>query len=297
MPVDDSSWRLCYHLRDLLPDGVALAPNPGHELFEKLNHKASLAEVARKFGVPTPRVWQPDPNAPDLPYPVLLKPCRSTGGAGVGLIEDRQQLLAAIETPGETLLQEFIDGDDVTLTLLADRGEVVAVSASRVLRPYPAPYGPSARSVTIADEGLEQSGVKLLEGLGYHGIANLDFRRCHTTGVSYLVDFNARFGGTTAIAVAAGGDVITMLYDIANGQPYERLPRPQVGLEYSWLYYGELLSYAEAKDWKGALWRLARLPRVETNFTWSDPRPHPVQFFAGLRNRILGLRRSDDMVS
>ena len=251
-------------------------------MFRHLTDKRSIPALADKYGVATPKTWAPYPEA-DIPYPVLFKPAYSAGGYGIRLLLSREDLLRALkEQSAEAVLQEVLeDGDEVTLSMLADRGKVFAVSACKPLLNHPRPFGPAMRSLTIEDDELVAAGIRLLEGLNYHGSANLDFRRSRTTGTPYLLDFNVRLGGTTGIAIASGVDLPFMLYRVGMDLPYEPMPAPQVGLEYSWLFYDELLAYAQSRDWRGALRRLARLHQVETNFAWNDPWPHFYQFYAG----------------
>ncbi|MDA1237088.1 MAG: ATP-grasp domain-containing protein [Acidobacteria bacterium] len=293
MPTADEGWRLCHAIVRELPEGITIAPNPGAALFEALHDKDSLAGIARRCGVASPRTWAPAEaarlaRAGQLRFPALWKPRRSFGGVGIERVEDLQRLEALLPGASDAVVQEWIEGEDVSATALAESGRTLAVATYRVLRQHPARYGPAVAAETIADEVLEHRIEHLLASIEYSGVANLDLRREKETGELYLVDFNARFGGTTEIALEAGVDVVSMLYDLVTGETPQSRPRMRAGVEFSWAFYGEIHHLAEQGSVRKALAWAARLRQSRTNGSWRDPLPHGVQLLSGALRRQWG---------
>jgi predicted ATP-grasp superfamily ATP-dependent carboligase len=215
----------------------------------------------------------------------VWKPRRSFGGVGIERVEDLQQLEALMSGAEEAIVQEWIEGQDVSATALADSGRTLAVATYRVLRQHPARYGPAVAAATVADEALERQVEHLLASTEYSGVANLDWRREKATGKLYLVDFNARFGGTTEIALAAGVDIVSMLYDVAVGDTSTLRPRMRPGVEFSWAFFGEMHQLVELRSVRDAVTWATGLHRVQTNGSWRDPLPHGVQVLSGALRR------------
>ncbi|MEE2775957.1 MAG: ATP-grasp domain-containing protein [Acidobacteriota bacterium] len=215
LPIGDDGWRLGWEVEDSLPPEVSLAPSPGLDLFEATFDKARLAVLAARAGVEMPEGWLPESwqqlaDATDrVSMPVVLKPRETTGGVGIRRVERADALLSiarAADGP-VPIVQEWFEGDDVTVSLLADKGAPLVACVYRTLRQWPHPYGPSVASKTIRDPEALDAAFRLVRSLGYRGIANLDFRRSRSDGRLKLLDFNARFGGTTEIALASGVDL------------------------------------------------------------------------------------------
>lgn len=290
MPTADEGWRLCHAIAGDLPEGVTLVPNPGAALFEALHDKDSLAGIARRCGIATPCTWAPAEAARlarlgSLQLPALWKPRRSFGGVGIERVEDLRRLEALLPEAEDAIVQEWIDGEDVSATALAQSGRTLAVATYRVLRQHPARYGPAVAAATVPDEVLERRIERLLASIDYTGVANLDLRREKATGKLYLVDFNARFGGTTEIALAAGVDIVSMLYDAAVGKAPGPRPRMRAGVEFSWALFGEMHHLAEHGSVGEALTWAVGLRGVRTNGSWRDPLPHGVQLLSGALRR------------
>jgi len=295
LPIMDHAWSVVYsHLTDW-SDYTTLIPCPDSALRDELGDKARLARLAEAHGVAMPRTFAP-PSVEEalalqdeLPYPVLLKPAAGTAGIGISLVRDAASLEAALQADDTPpMIQEYVEGEDLELTILADRGEPVAGSAYVTLRNRP-PYGPPVACRTIHDDEFMRIGTGFLRGLGYHGVAHLDFRRDRRDGEPKLLDFNVRLAGSNEISTRTGVDFAYLLYQLALGRRVEPCFEYEVGTEFRWPLFGEI-RHLVCSPHKGAVAsELLRWRGVHTDVSLSDPLPHVVDLFNVLANVGAGL--------
>jgi len=286
MPVFDTGWSVVYKFYEDYVSLTNIVPNPGRELFEKLQDKHCLNDLAENYGVPIPKTYR-FKSIDDalsvrhsLPYPILLKPRKGNGGIGIQRAENAGQLAKILEQREDLpLLQEQIDGEDLELTVLCVHGEPLAVSTYVSLRNAPLPYGPPVACRTIRDNNLVRTGVNFLRKIRYHGVAHLDFRRDRRDGQPKLLDFNARIAGTNEISLSSGIDFGFLLYRLAIGEN----PKPSfafdTGREFRWLMPGELMHLKQTSHKIQTLRNLSKWNNVHTDISLSDPLPNVAMVF------------------
>lgn len=169
MPVFEQSWQVVNSFYAEYESLTTIVPNPGPKISEILSDKGSLADYAEKYEVPIPRTFRPatvgDALAlsSSLPFPVLLKPKRNTAGVGIKRTNDGKEFMEALRGVNDIpVIQEYIEGDDLELTVLCAYGEPVAGSVYISLRNAPLPYGPPIACRTIKDETLMATGIEFL---------------------------------------------------------------------------------------------------------------------------------------
>ena len=280
LPVGNQGWAVILRYFADYAGVTAVIPSPGWDLFERLRDKATLAALAEEHEVPVPLTFRPQTHEEALalrhrlPYPVLLKPRASEAGVGIVRADDQHQLTEALTQSGEVpLIQQYVDGEDLDLTLCCVHGRPVAVSTYVTLRKYPEPYGVPVACRTTRDDELIEIGTRFLGALRYHGVANLDFRRDRRDGRPKLLDFNPRLAGTTEVSVASGVDLPWVLYRLALGEEPQRLLSSKPGVEVRWPI-GEFQHLLATRDKRSALRALWRWRRVATNVSLADPLPH-----------------------
>ena len=286
MPVFDTGWSVVHKYYEDYTSLTTIVPNPGRELFEKLQDKHCLADLAEYYGVPTPRTYRFKSTDDalsvrhSLPYPILLKPYKGNGGIGIQRAENADQLAKKLER-GENLplLQEQIDGEDLELTVLCVHGEPLSVYTYLSLRNAPLPYGPPVACRTIRDENTVRIGTEFLRKILYHGVAHLDFRRDRRDGQPKLLDFNARLAGTNDVSLYSGIDFGHMLYRLAMGEALEPSFAFEKGKEFRWLLPGELMHLKQTPYKIRTLKSLSRWSNVSTNISLRDPLPNVAMAF------------------
>jgi predicted ATP-grasp superfamily ATP-dependent carboligase len=280
LPIMDHAWSMVYIHCDDYAAHTTVIPRPDPDLRAVLGDKARLVRAAVANDVPVPRTYLPQSMdqalelEPDLPYPVLLKPATGTAGSGIRLVQQPGDLADAMQaSEGVPLIQEFVKGEDLELTILADHGEPVAGSAYVTLRNRPT-YGPPVACRTIRDEHLMNIGTRFLRDLKYHGVAHLDFRRDERDDLPKLLDFNVRLAGSNEISTRTGVDFALMLYQMALGRRVEPCFEYEVDTEFRWPMYGELRHLARSVNKRAVLRELVHWRGVETDVVLNDPMPH-----------------------
>ncbi len=209
------------------------------------------------------------------PYPVLLKANTGVAGKGIDRAENAGRLEAILKNRSDIpTIQEWIEGEDLELTIFCDHGKPVAGHVYLSIRNAPIPYGPPVACRSIRDDEFLATGCKFLRDIGYHGVGHLDFRRDRRDGIPKLLDFNARIAGTNEISLRTGVDFGYMQYQMAIGESLRECFDYELGREFRWLFPGELRHLAETPDKLGNLWQLLHWRKVSTEVSLSDPMPH-----------------------
>jgi hypothetical protein len=152
-------------------------------------------------------------------FPVLVKQDLNSGGAGVWICEDREDVITAfeelnrdgkegsylrslwkmynltpfmrnIDKPGSVSIQEFIDGDPYLHSFVALEGEILGGNTVRRELPYNGPSSPHCRYCPTENEDIRRASEAVVRKTGFSGFGCTDFMVDHNTGVPYLIECN-----------------------------------------------------------------------------------------------------------
>ncbi len=139
-------------------------------------------------------------------------------------------------TGGMPILQPFITGRLMAFSSVVDgNGQMLARVQQVAERTYPREAGLSVRARTIAiDEQLAELVARLLSRLGWFGLSELQFI-LPTAGPPVLLDFNGRFYGSLALALAAEVNLPDIWARIATGRDPSQAGDARPGVRYQWL--------------------------------------------------------------
>ncbi|HVR28438.1 MAG TPA: ATP-grasp domain-containing protein [Thermoanaerobaculia bacterium] len=236
-PEERSSWLLARDREPLEADGVLL-PLPPREVLETAMDKARTLEAARAAGVPVPptivleNAAQAGDAARELGWPVVVKPRFShywTGErfiacGGVSYAANDAELARAMarQAPGAPppLLQSFVSGGGLGLFfVLAPGGALAAEFAHERLRDLrPTGSGSVLRRSVRVDPHLRELALALLRGIGWWGVAMVEFRGDLASGRACLMEINGRFWGSLQLAIDAGVNFPRILIEVARGE-------------------------------------------------------------------------------
>jgi len=166
-------------------------------------------------------------DAASLPFPVVVKPVRSTATAQA--FRSAAELRCATARQGPVLVQRFIDEPMTAVCGLRHGGRLVAVAHQRYLRTWPVPCGTACAAVTAApDPELEERLEHLLRG--HDGVFQAQLAGGH------LLDLNPRAYGSLPLAVAAGVNLVALDCELRTGGACWRgVRRGRVGVRYRWI--------------------------------------------------------------
>ncbi len=240
IPVTERTLVALLRQRQQFDDSrIAMAPSAA---LEQVLDKDRTLQLANALGIPVPRSLRVDSlhglaaAAAAIGYPVVIKPARSVG-------QDAQQRVqlsvsyahspAELETQvrhalryGAVILQEYFRGDGVGIELIADRGQVRYAFQHRRLHEVPLTGGGSSLRISEAIvPALRLASEQLVQALGWHGVAMVEFKYAPASGEFRLMEINGRFWGSLPLAVAAGADFPALLHELmSTGRVGEHAP-------------------------------------------------------------------------
>jgi predicted ATP-grasp superfamily ATP-dependent carboligase len=228
MPFHKESFLIAQHRARFEP--LIKFALPTIEQIVQVDDKGTLARLCQARGTPMPQTAVVDSReefeaaAANFPYPAFVKVPRSAAAVGVKKVDDPAAALAAFDmftqkyglTPGSLpLLQQGVPGDDYCTTFLFDHGQPRASMTYHNLLTYPLKSGTGVLRETIDCPAMERIGGDLLASLGWHGVAEVDFRWDGKSAEPLLIEVNPRFWGGLTQSVASGWDYPWLLYRLA----------------------------------------------------------------------------------
>jgi protein-tyrosine-phosphatase/predicted ATP-grasp superfamily ATP-dependent carboligase len=286
-----------YHLARLPESDPlrALAVLPAPEALHTALDKARTLDTAMRLGirVPSSSLRTRRDAAEDGPLPRVLKPVHSVLEGAHDLTEafptlvhdawQRKEALERLLQHCPVLEQELVPGIGIGIECLYARGKLLWHFAHERLHEGTGGglgSGSFYRKSIAAPPALLRAATALLDDLGWHGVAMVEFKYDPASGRSWLMEINPRLWGSVALAIDAGVDFPYGLFCLATDadpgpQPAYRRPyyTRLVPADLDWVARrirtsgaapaGELLSFFRvlvgAESWD--------------HFAWTDPGP------------------------
>lgn len=205
-------------------------PYPELDVIEAAALKENFYALADRLGIAHPRtaVYRPGADlealAGNLTFPLIGKPSSSgdwiaakfEGKQKIHTIQDFAQLaelVSKIDASGYTsgyILQEYVPGGDDAMRLCTyfatKEGKVIFAGYGEVVIEEHAPLvlGNSAAIVTGRNDQMAADGARMLEELGWRGIAMIDAKYDHRDGQIKFFEINPRLGRNHFYLTAAG---------------------------------------------------------------------------------------------
>lgn len=244
--------------------------------------------AATEVAVPIPRTLYPESLndalvfSKDSRYPIVIKPLRETDGYSVSYAHCRREFASvyarfcerhALSDGNLPMLQEFIPGYGCGFFALYQHGVCKRIFMHRRIREYPASGGVSCCAESFYDAKLKDHGIRLLDSLGWHGLAMVEFRRDERDGEFKLMEINPRFWGSLDLAIAAGVDFPYDLCQIIDGRELGYSETYNRHLRFHWC----LLELRRVFRLPSSWWAFARDvldPSVRSDFWLDDLAPN-----------------------
>lgn len=175
--------------------GPEVFPVSDRTTLHRLDDKWEFYNLCQKLGIATPKSFLFPGDGIDVPqveqelrFPVVVKPTDQDGNRGLFVMQSPDQLLRHTASSRRTwphvIVQDFIAGTDVGLSLLAREGEV---SLSTTFH-----CGPKFRTEIAEIPALTAECHRMIKHLRFTGVANFDGRLC-PNGDIVLLECNPRF--------------------------------------------------------------------------------------------------------
>jgi D-alanine-D-alanine ligase len=180
--------------------------------------KIRTKQVWLSLGLPTPRYVRLAKGADvhaaarELGLPVIVKPAAEGSSVGVSRVHSESDLESAVELaaryPGELLMEQLVEGDELTVAILGDGRTHQALPSIRIV-PKGEWYDYNAKYVAEdtqylcpglegeAEDEIRRIALAAFEAAGCSGWARVDVMRDRASGSFYLLEVNTAPGMTS----------------------------------------------------------------------------------------------------
>jgi len=229
MPIHKETYLIARN-RDRFEPHIRV-PVPQIEHIKQVHNKGTLAAYAMQQGLPIPMTWIPEnlkhfeSIATDVKLPAFVKLRESASGVGIRKVKTLDELVSTykefveyfkLKEKDYPIIQQAVPGDDYCVTTLFDHGKMAASMTYRGLRAFPAERGATVMRETVEAPEMEKVAAELMGSIGWHGVAELDFRWEGTPEAKpQLIEVNPRFFGGLIQSVESGWDYPWLLFQLA----------------------------------------------------------------------------------
>jgi D-aspartate ligase len=272
---------------------------------------------ACEAGIATPKCWliedQPglDRLLPEIAYPCVLKPVAAhqwRQNANWELVGGRKAI--KISSPGElleeyalvaranqqALIQELIPGDDRSLVIAAcymDRqAKWVAGFNTQKLVQCPEGFGTGCIVRALDRPELFAPARRLLEHIGFTGIAEVEFKWDEARQVYQLIEINPRPWDQHRLGATCGTDLVYLAYCDHAGLPVPPVVKKPAERKWvaedAFLFESLRLFWRRDPKWRD-LFRFAQGKRIYAIWSWRDPLPMAAYLFPRLIPQVLAM--------
>jgi predicted ATP-grasp superfamily ATP-dependent carboligase len=326
LPMSDKTLLPLSSHRDVIFEAGGRLVMPPHTTVLRAADKLQMTQLAESLGIAVPRsmlltdTMQAAKQASSLNYPVVLKPRASEEVSVAGRLvkmgapiyatnaHEFMSALGCLRQGGATVLvQEFVRGIGAGYFALLRRGELRAEFAHRRLRDVlPTGSGSAVRVSVKLDPRVREAGLAILQALGWHGVAMVEFR-IRPDGTPVFLEVNGRFWNSLSLATHAGVDFPALLAHMVEHGDVHGPVSYRVNVRCRWLL-GDFRHLIQV--WRGAPAgypdrfprRLEALARFLTpvpgtyhdNFSLRDPLPEVADWIDFVLRQLPDAMRNSD---
>ena len=149
-----------------------------------------------------------------LQYPLIAKPLDAQGGEGVERLDCPADLYRRVRSAQRDkalpiIVQRYIDGEDLDISLLCTNGNVHAWAAHS----HPSP---DVRQF-VTSPCVFHAAERIVHACTYSGVINMDFRVERPSGQCYVIEANPRFWTTVHVSAWHGVNFLELGCRISVG--------------------------------------------------------------------------------
>ena len=289
LPVGYRSVAVVSSLRNSFPKQVRYCLPSQESLSVAFNKSRTLA-LANQLGINTPQNYTLlfDENIisqgsqkvlEELPFPIFLKASHEKGKNLIFRVDVPEKFWSSYRKLREQsendliLVQEYIDGNEHTYGsgLLYFDGEVNLQFSHDEIRSIPRLGGSGTRLRIFPEHVLETQSRKLLESIGWEGLALVEFK-LNQAGEYVLMEINPKFWASYPLASKSGYRFATRMVsrtlELPDPPPFKTMISGEMVFPYRELLYSYQNGESIIKSIRAMLWPVARF-----DFNIDDPLP------------------------
>ncbi|WP_282755969.1 ATP-grasp domain-containing protein [Desulfuromonas thiophila] len=319
LPVSEGYHNALIGVRERFEPEVHLF-SPSRELFDKATDKDCLQQLCAELGIPVAKGMCLDElmtqhGGESLCFPLVLRTRRQNIDAGkvplkAAYARDRAELDRWYDQfrdfADNVLVQEYHPGAEEHVQILMHNGQPFATGDYIGEHHMPLAGGVTTQRISCHHQPVIDDTVRLLQALGWQGIAGVQFHYDPSSGQYIFLEINPRFSGGLPTVIMAGFDAPFLLWQ-SHFEP-EKMKKSfyQIGLrsrilggEANWLLgqlRRDLLPPGQKhlhplKAIGSFVWHSLPWITRDDSFQLTDPKPFWVDF--GQMLRKLGARGHD----
>lgn len=196
---------------------TAVFPVPSLDNILLLNNKWTTSTLMRTLWIPHPET-RLIKNANELinttlSKPFLIKPTMQSGGKGIVRINNVNDIKTYMRTfsPYKAfplIVQRYIPGDDIDLSLLAKDGIIIAWTIQK--------WNGFQRLEFVENSEVLSIGKKIVRHTRFNGLMHIDMRKDKKTNRIFLIECNSRAWGSMYASIYAGVNFIQLGIECAK---------------------------------------------------------------------------------
>ncbi|WP_103192920.1 ATP-grasp domain-containing protein [Formosa algae] len=284
MPVSEPGIRKLIANKHLLKASEKLMLVTDLSTFDTANNKALLSEHLQAFDIPHPKsclvsnLSELD-TVKALHFPIISKPTVGFGGGKhIHIFKDMAAFKTHFKTNsflGTHIVQEYIEGYDIDCSVLCKAGEVLAYTIQKGVVNNSSDFAPAYAHVFLQKPKLFAVVQKLIQTLGWSGIAHIDLRFDVNTQDFKVIEINPRYWLSLEASLHAGINFPDLHHKLSIGETFTA---PECNES---TYYSLTGVKLKVKQGKSVLFRWKFL-KTDTaiQFFLKDPVPILYKFFA-----------------
>ena len=226
---------------------------------ELLASKANLSLLAKKCGLATPlfSIYDEHKESFEIPFPLLVKIDRSSGGEGVFFCADEPELrqrLADLSSISKKnlVLQKYIAGQNLSVEALFKDGVLLMQACSKLEEALDTEFSVSLKRLYYRDDALAAQVREVGAVLGLNGFGTLTFMEDANTGKRYLIEADTRPNIWFAVLRRIGIDFSVGIRDYLGMSPGTEESQPQLPSSV-WQFHRDINRSIERGDFKNIL--------------------------------------------
>jgi len=216
--VDEELVVLANHKDEFEKVGIFVVI-PGKEVVETCFDKLKTYKFFVQNNIPTPLTFDAlKIELKKITYPKIIKPRFGRGQHNVYKINNQKELAFFRGYVDKPLLQDYIQGQEYTIDILADfNGKVLCVVPRKRLD---VESGISIKGITGYKKEIIDNCMEIVKKLGITGPANI---QCFIDKDNklFFTEINPRLAGGVALSIAAGSNILTNLVMLLQGEKVE----------------------------------------------------------------------------
>lgn len=200
--IDPDIPKLAAHREELEATGARLAVVPA-QAAAVARDKWQTVEFFARLGLDVPRSWLPGQLDPQTAqYPLFIKPRDGSASQQTFRVENARQLEFFSEYIHEPIIQEYLQGPEITNDVVCDlQGRVLSVVSRQRIRVR---AGEVIVGKTLYDPALVEACTRVAAALP--AIGPITVQCMMHAGRPHFTEINARMGGGLPLGIAAGVD-------------------------------------------------------------------------------------------